>query len=219
VKYGFFSDAHGDFSAVEDSIAALSDAEEILFLGDCAGERDSEKCIMSIRERSVTALTGNHDRWIFETKGLSRESLNYLETLPLSLEREGFLAIHSDYDEKGGEIFFQYVQSSHECEKVFSRYSQHIIFMGHTHAACVNQLREGVLSYIPVRCDIALKIDDESRYIINVGMACDCAVFYDSKEKVIHFRFHRRNTIKKSSPARCGLIHRLLNIIQRSETH
>jgi len=216
VKYGFFSDAHGDISAVDDSIAALSDAEEILFLGDCAGERDSEKCIMSMRERSVTSLTGNHDRWIFETKSLSRESLNYLETLPLSLEREGFLAIHSDYDEKGGEIFFQYVQSSHECEKVFSRYTQRIIFMGHTHIACINQFREGALNYIPVQCDTSLTIDDESRYIINVGMARDCVVFYDSKEKIIHFLFHRHNTLNKSSPARCGLIQRLFNIIRRA---
>jgi len=76
---------------VEASFSALCFAEEILFLGDWAGERNSEKYIQSTKERSITAITGNHERWIYETKDLSRENLNYLEALPLSLEKESFL--------------------------------------------------------------------------------------------------------------------------------
>jgi len=214
VKYGFFSDAHGDFNAVESSLMALHDAEEIIFLGDCAGERDSEKCIRYLREHGITSVSGNHDRWIFEIKSLSCDNLEYLEKLPLSLEREGFLVLHSKYEEKGGEYFFQYVISSRECESVFLHYHHRLVFMGHTHIACVNELRNDKVLYTSVKSDSIITLDKDSRYIINVGMARNCVAVYDSKEDLLQFRFHHRDTSVETA-GKSNFIQRLFRFLTR----
>lgn len=198
MKYGFFSDVHGDLKAVEDSIAALHDAGEILFLGDMSGGRDSQQCIDCIRSRGFTAVQGNHDTWAFETEYLPRESLSYIRSLPLFIEREEFLALHSVYEEKNGEVFFQYAQSSHECEQVFSRYPHRLIFMGHTHTSCLNQLRNGAIRYIPLRESSSVALDKGSRYIINTGIASSSVMIYDPAEETLYIRFHDREKSRRA---------------------
>jgi len=213
VRYGFFSDAHGDFDAVEASVEALHDTEEILFLGDCAGERDSERCIQYLRSHGIMAVTGNHDRWVFETQSLSEGTLTYLQDLPLSLERENFLALHSDYEEKGGECFFQYVQSTHECEIAFSRHPHRLIFMGHTHLACINDLRDGKIVYEPVKSSTVKTLENGFRYLINVGMARDCVTVYDSCADTVEFRFHRPAGGRSDAPKEKGFFRRLFGLL------
>jgi predicted phosphodiesterase len=190
VRYGFFSDAHGDMKAVENSLSALGDVDEIFFLGDIIGGNDSENCIDCIRSRAIKAVIGNHDTWMCETKTLSPESLSFLESLPVFIEREDFLALHSEYEEVNGEIFFHNVQSSHECLNAFSRHSHHLIFMGHTHRASVNRLQDGVISYIPLKETSVIRLDSNSRYLINTGIASISVMVYDSVEEKLYVRFH-----------------------------
>ncbi len=198
MKYGFFSDAHGDLKALEDSVSALHDAEEILFLGDSAGGKESEQCIDSIRTRGIAAVIGNHDKWVFETHSLSRENQSFLDRLPLFLEREEFLALHSVYEERNNEIFFHYAQSSYECEKVFSRYPHRLVFMGHTHISCMNELRDGVIRYIPLKESSMIQLDKGSRYIINTGTAALSVMVYDSAEEKLYIRFHDREKSRRA---------------------
>lgn len=214
MKYGFLSDAHGDLDSLKESFSLLDDADEIIFLGDVAGDRKSEECIQFLREKESTNLLGNHDRWTFELVGLSKESLAFLEGLPLSAEKPEFIALHSDFEQKGGEIFFQYVQSSRDCEKAFAKYNQWLIFIGHSHHPCLNLLKDGRISYIPVAADSSFSLDRDSRYIINVGSARDCAVLFDCGASTLSYRFIARKPGQDLPQKKKGLLGQILGLLR-----
>lgn len=105
------------------------------------------------------------------------------------MRREDFLAQHSEYEEKGGDLFFQYIMSTRECEKAFEKYRYRLIFIGHNHTPGINRLTRGTISYIPVKQDTEISLDPESRYIITVGTPKQCIAIYDSTAKKIMYRF------------------------------
>jgi predicted phosphodiesterase len=209
MRYGFFSDAHGNLDALRTAFGLLGGLDEIFFLGDIAGERESEECITFLKEQHITAVVGNHDRWVFEIRGLSADSLAFLDDLPFSIEKDDFLALHSYYEKIGNDTFYQYVQSTRDCEKAFEKFSQWLIFIGHNHTPNVNCLKDGRLSYIPIEGDTEIKLEKDSRYIITVGTPDKCVVLYDSDEKKIQYRFMCAEKAHSSTHVN-GLFRRIL---------
>ena len=82
---GFFSDVHGDLASLRRALDLLEAADEIVFLGDVAGGRESCECIRVMQERKIKAVKGNHDMWLFEQVGLPQDCVEALSRLPLRL--------------------------------------------------------------------------------------------------------------------------------------
>lgn len=102
MKLGLISDIHGDPTALELAWSHLitMGADRIVCAGDLVGYGPSpDQVVAFIRERGIACVRGNHDRWAVE-RGLgvrdefrgglpSRETLEFLATLPFDLQFEG----------------------------------------------------------------------------------------------------------------------------------
>src|SRR4051794_13473920 len=80
--WGLVSDVHGNYPALQQALAVLSDAgaTKFAFLGDYLGRGDSDACIERIREVADVAVVGNRDLdW---QDRVNPESKAYVLSLP-----------------------------------------------------------------------------------------------------------------------------------------
>src|ERR1700736_970939 len=61
--WGFISDVHGNFAALEQALRLLNaaGAQHIAALGDYLGRGDNERCVQRIREVADVVILGNRD--------------------------------------------------------------------------------------------------------------------------------------------------------------
>ena len=81
--WGFVSDVHGNYPALEQALGLLSavGARRLAFLGDYLGRGDNERCVRRIREVAEVAIVGNRDLdW---QDRVSAESKAWVLGLPL----------------------------------------------------------------------------------------------------------------------------------------
>ena len=84
LRYGFFSDVHGDLEGLERALEALSEVDRLVFLGDVLGGRRDRECLERLQSISeLIWVPGNHDLWEFESMGLSPTAQTALRCLPL----------------------------------------------------------------------------------------------------------------------------------------
>lgn len=218
--YGFFSDAHGVLADFQAALEALSGADRLYCLGDLAGGREATECIGLLRSRGIVCVRGNHDHWAFELTDLSAADREFLGDLPLTVEDGGFLALHSLFERRGHDVFFQNLDSSHECRQLLARYDHRLLFVGHSHTPRVNALVDGRLDYTNARRQPKVRLDASARYIVDVGSARECAVLYDDEAGTVTFRFHvEPSAAGEPSPyptwPREGLLSRVMGFLRR----
>ena len=188
---GFFSDVHGDLASLRRALDLLQAADEIVFLGDVAGGRESCECIRVMQERKIKAVKGNHDMWLFEQVGLPQDCVEALSRLPLRLAGEGFVAIHSLYTADNGEARFRYVRTHGEVDELLQQQSAPTIFIGHTHEPALHQKRgsDGKLLSCRLTEDFDFLLDSSNRHVVNVGSADSCVVLYNTVSRTLSYRF------------------------------
>lgn len=185
VRYGFFSDVHGDLGALQRALGRLRDVDRCFFLGDVAGGREVDACCELLMQRGIAGVVGNHDLWEFELAGLQPGSLELLRGLPRELAFDDFLAVHSDYE---GERF-HYVHAESDAVRAFGRFPQRLVFFGHTHLSQVHELRaDGGLGFYKAKPGLRHALRQGSRYLVNVGAANDGVVVYDAAEQALEYR-------------------------------
>jgi len=190
MKYGFFTDVHGDLEALHWVLESLSDADQWYFLGDVCGGREVGACLDLLRTHQVHCVPGNHDLWDFELTGLSLEQREYLAALPLTRPVEDWLAVHSDFAQDQYGISFPYIYSQSDAQRAFGQFPQRFIFFGHTHASQLHQLQpDGQIHFYRPREPCMLQPD--CRYLINVGAAPQVCLLYDSELQCIEYRFRQ----------------------------
>lgn len=143
--YGFLTDVHGDLEALRRALASLGGVDRIVFLGDVAGGPRVPECIELLRPH--LAVCGNHDRWDFELIGLPEVARQYLVGLPVMLEEADFVAVHSDFERSGDDVFYSYIHSQLECQRLLDKLPHRLIFIGHTHLAQVHELNGQELGF------------------------------------------------------------------------
>ena len=190
MKYGFFTDVHGDLEALQWVFDRLGDADRCYFLGDVCGGRDVAACLDLLRSRQVPCVPGNHDLWDFELAELSPEHKEYLASLPLTRPVEDWLAVHSDFFQDQHGISFPYIYSQSDAERAFAHFYQRLIFFGHTHASQLHELQaDGQIHFRRPR--EPYKLEPGCRYLINVGAATQACLLYDSELQCIEYRFRQ----------------------------
>jgi len=190
MKYGFFTDVHGDLDALHWVLQSLGEADELYFLGDVCGGREVSGCLDLLRSRQIPCVPGNHDLWEFELTGLSSEHREFLAALPLTRPVDDWLAVHSDYVQDQLGIGFPYIYSQSDAERAFAQFPQRLIFFGHTHASQLHQLRpDGQIHFQRPR--ETFRLERDCRYLVNVGAAAQACLLYDSELQCLEYRFRQ----------------------------
>lgn len=176
MKIAIISDIHANLPALRralEEIATLA-VEETICLGDIVGYgAQPNECVDLVRKSCSVALQGNHDAAavdlsvasFFTTharlaaewthRHLTKDSGLYLKNLPLSIQRNDLLFVHSSPLQPGE---WNYVLDIGEVRAALNAFTGAVCFIGHSHIP-------GVFS----QKGIEDRIHKGVRYIINVG--------------------------------------------------
>jgi diadenosine tetraphosphatase ApaH/serine/threonine PP2A family protein phosphatase len=176
MRIAVISDIHGNLEALEATLADIDTRhiERVVCLGDIVGYgANPRECVQLVRERTSNVVLGNHDaaaidlrdrenmthnaleaiRWTADR--LTREEIDFLRGLPLTLSMNNILFVHSAPKEPRA---WEYIMYSFDARGYFRFFSENICFIGHSHTP-------------RMFCEKAFKyaFDPNERWIINVG--------------------------------------------------
>jgi len=187
VRYAIIADIHANlaaFTAVLSNIERRGGVEEVWCLGDVVGYGpDPHQCIELLRQYNHVCLAGNHDwaaigklslsefnpdaavacRWTAQQ--LSPEDVDYLESLPLVIEKGDFTLVHGSPREP----IWEYLLSIGSAKENFAYFQSQFCLVGHSHVPLVfRHSQTGACSFSPFSINIGLVLG-KSRLIINPG--------------------------------------------------
>jgi diadenosine tetraphosphatase ApaH/serine/threonine PP2A family protein phosphatase len=161
VLLAIFADIHANrqaFAACLDAARARG-AERMIFLGDYVGYgADPEwtlKTVMGLVDRGAVAVLGNHDEAVGTptitfnaqaqaaiewTRGrLGAEQRRFLKELPLALQEDDRLYVHS---EASNPARWRYVQSTSDAARSIIATPLHVTFCGHIHSPALYSMSD-----------------------------------------------------------------------------
>lgn len=186
MRYGIFSDIHGNLQALEAVTKALSREaiDQYCCLGDIVGYgANPHECIETVKGLETVSIAGNHD-WAVIGKTdtadfnplaraaidwtkvhASPEDLNFLNRLELIFKNEEFILVHGALPVP--EIFY-YLEPDDiaSAARMFFVMENRLAFIGHTHLPGIFMERGS-----DIRClrDWQIRMKPGIRYIVNVG--------------------------------------------------
>ncbi len=212
-RIAIFSDVHGNLEALKAVVADMNElgVQDKFCLGDIVGYGpDPAKCLEVVRDLGCPTLMGNHDEGCFvlepdssfntyaragldhARKQLSDEQKDFLKTLPMKIEGDGFTLVHASLGD--GEPW-TYILDAHDAAHHFESQKMPLCFCGHTHKPAVWRRIGSKVEGLPVSPPFT--IDFSAQYLINVGSVGQsrtlnsdaCYVIYDVHAKTIEYRF------------------------------
>jgi len=188
LRYAIISDIHSNLEALQAVLKKIEKEkiDTIVCLGDIVGYGPNpNECIELIRQNCEIILTGNHDFACIENSELfyfnqyaktaiewtltvlSDDKLKYIANLPLDGRIEDYYLVHSNpYDPRS----WDYILSIDEAIYNFSRFSEKVCFIGHSHSPIIylENSQDDNLKY-DYKLNTKIQLNQNSRYIINVG--------------------------------------------------
>jgi len=142
------SDIHANRVAFDAVLEVAPDFDEIWCLGDLVGYGpEPNECVERLREFPHVCVLGNHDQGslgrldlrVFNLDArvanswtqhqLTQASREYLETLPMAIEREDFYIVHGSPREP----LWEYILESYTAYANFDHFSTPVCLVGHSH--------------------------------------------------------------------------------------
>ena len=192
MRYGFFSDLHGDWIALQAALKSLEDTDQIVFLGDAVGGARDLECLTLLRKRGIPAICGNHDLDPSEVERLPEETRQYLSDLPDRYQGPGFLGIHSFFLMDNNYRRFFYIYEPEDGQTLFEGFPDQLFFIGHTHVPSLHECFDGAVSCQRWEESIVVNLKPDRRYICNVGMTRQGVVVYDTDLDRLEIRLFER---------------------------
>jgi len=187
MRYAIIADIHANlaaFTAVLEDMKHRGEVAEVWCLGDIVGYGpDPHRCIELLRQYCRVCVAGNHDwaavgklslsefnpdaavacRWTAEQ--LTAEDVDYLENLPLVIEKDDFTLVHGSPREP----IWEYLLSISSARENFAHFRSPFCLVGHSHVPSIFQQTEsGGCSFSPFQPNIGLALGS-MRLIINPG--------------------------------------------------
>jgi diadenosine tetraphosphatase ApaH/serine/threonine PP2A family protein phosphatase len=176
MRIAVISDIHSNLEALQKALEVISgkNIDEVVCLGDTVGYgANPNECLDLVRSVTPHILLGNHDEAAVDpsiahsfnshartavawtAKALTDANKEFIKSLPRKFERHEVLFVHASPFEPDE---WHYVLTEDDAENNFSRFSNHICFIGHSHEPLVY-------------CDDGWteEVVPGKRYIINVG--------------------------------------------------
>src|SRR3989338_1436074 len=184
MRYGIFSDIHGNLEALAEVLVALKkeSINTCLCLGDIVGYgADPQKCIEIVKNTAVKIIAGNHDWAVIEkikithfnifaqeavlwTKDhLHPQGKQFLENLPLRIDDPDFIMVHGTL--QSPEEFY-YLTDKYQAAQTFYLMDRPICFVGHTH---IPQIILEYQDQIYLEALMTIDLKPLTKYIVNVG--------------------------------------------------
>lgn len=184
MRYAIVSDIHGNIESLVRAFALMEPEDHVLCLGDIVGYGPNpNECVALIRERSKSAVLGNHDLAALENFGveyfndaaraaihwtqtvLSDENRAWLNGLSYELRFPDFLMVH------GAPVnYFEYILDKRTAAKAFALTDAPVTFIGHTHIAEYwVQEPDGTVGHKHMQNGGDLILQEGRRYIVDVG--------------------------------------------------
>jgi diadenosine tetraphosphatase ApaH/serine/threonine PP2A family protein phosphatase len=184
MRYGIFSDIHGNLEALEAVVADLrgQSPDALLCLGDIAGyNADPQACLRIVRHLGATVVRGNHDQEtasdapvsyanpmakegiLHSRRQLGTEERAWLGALPYIEKVGGFTLAHASL---AAPERWPYVTAPEQAARSFAAQETPLAFFGHTHvphlfAEAGGEVAEHVYNKVT--------LDPAKRYFVNVG--------------------------------------------------
>ncbi|MBT5872078.1 MAG: metallophosphoesterase family protein [Candidatus Latescibacteria bacterium] len=186
MRYGLFSDIHGNLEALQAVTAALNEENVDIFwcLGDIVGYgANPNECLEQVWDTTSDVIAGNHDfaavgkvdltyfnrnaaeAALWTMQNLSRAGSSYLSNLPFVLRNGEVMAVHATPSEPGK---WGYILSLSIAEMEFGALPADVTvcFVGHTHDPVIFYSDDEDYGVVPgMQCNLIPGL----RYIINVG--------------------------------------------------
>lgn len=188
MKIAILSDIHSNLEALEAVLFELEKKKikKIWHLGDIVGYGPNpNECIELIKKKKIISLAGNHDLAVvgkislfnfnpyavqavkINSQEISEKNKKFLENLPSILKPEkGVVLTHGSIKDPVWEYLLEIAQA----EENFSLFKEKVCFVGHSHLPIIFEKRKDKIYQFQFPPDKAfLKLEKESRYIINPG--------------------------------------------------
>lgn len=214
MRYLIFSDIHSNFEALEEflGLKRVRNIDTYLFLGDLVGYGPNPNEVITTfrRMKNIHSVRGNHDKVIADLESsslfnpaaafsaewskvqITEENLRFLKNIPKGpLVIDHFITIchGATFDED------YYIFSIFEAIESFKFMTTSIGFFGHTHFPLVYYLRNEKLDIVPLTEDTKIKLDPNTKYLINPGSIgqprdknpASSFIIFDSNKREIQF--------------------------------
>ena len=210
MHYAIIADIHANlaaFTAVLEDIERKGGVDEIWCLGDIVGYGpDPHQCIEVLQRYNHVCVAGNHDwaaigkldvSWFnpfaatackWTAQQLNPDDIEYLESLPTTIEKDDFLLVHGSPMEH----ILEYIISTGIAARNFAYLQSKFCLVGHSHVPVVFKEENGSCLPLQFSPGIGLMLG-ENRMIINpggVGQPRDgdpraSYAIYDSESRII----------------------------------
>ncbi|MBU4304171.1 MAG: metallophosphatase family protein [Candidatus Omnitrophica bacterium] len=221
MRYGIFSDVHGNLEALEAVLKAYKheSIDRFICLGDIVGYgADPSQCLSAIQRLNADIIAGNHD-WgvagisieafniyakeaiLWTRERLSAKDKEFLEHLPLQYIDENIECVHGALHHPD---IFPYLHTIEQAREDFNLMKRPVAFLGHTHIPQVFTFAAGKAQ--------ALR---RQRVLLSVGKLCICNVgsvgqprdgiplasycIFDTKKKLVEIKRIKYNIIQAQS--------------------
>lgn len=188
MRVAIISDIHGNLDAFGQVLNDIdtSGIDAVVCLGDNVGYGpEPEQVIRQVRARKIPCVMGNHERAVSDRAHLnwfnpsarislqktitmlSEESINYINGMKSSLVVYQSRFVHGFPPDSTDIYLFQV--PNHTLNQTFKEMKERLCFVGHTHELKLIGFDGKVSQRIPLKKEIVTHLDNDRKYIINVG--------------------------------------------------
>jgi predicted phosphodiesterase len=188
MRVAIISDIHGNLDAFGQVLNDIdhSDIDAVVCLGDNVGYGpEPEQVIRQVLNRNIPCVMGNHERAVSDSAYLdwfnpaarkslqktmtmlSDESINYIHGMKSSLVICQSRFVHGFPPDSTNTYLFQV--PDHTLNQTFKKMKERLCFVGHTHELKLIGFDGKVSQRIPLKQGIVKHLDNDIKYIINVG--------------------------------------------------
>ncbi len=212
MRYGFFSDVHGNLEALEAAAADFQEQklDQLMFLGDAVGYGASpNECLELIQKLANKSLMGNHDYaalGLMETdyfNQYARESIEWTKTILqngshevmssfyLTYKFDQFHLVHATPKEPEA---WHYILNLSEAEENFDYFTKRVCLIGHSHRPVI--IKKYGDRHCFIHNDTQVGLEEDFRYLINIGSVGQprdgnpdaSYLIYDTETKIAQLR-------------------------------